>query len=215
MNLDQEKRLAGEAAADLVEDGMTVGLGSGSTAVYMVRRLGERVAEGLRMAGLPTSEGTAALAREVGIPLTDFSRVTTLDLTLDGIPDQDLSGRDVSRAPEWQFGADLTYDTQLGNIGSLRAQASVYYQDENVFYYAAEPLLPDGGQQFDTVIEEYTTVDAFVTYTHSSDKLYFSIYGKNLTDEIYHNASQYVGGLWTFSTYAPPRTYGAEIGITL
>ena len=89
MSIDQEKRLAGEAAADLVEDGMTVGLGSGSTAVFMVRRLGERVAEGLRMVGLPTSEGTAALAREVGIPLSDFSRVTSLDLTLDGADEFD------------------------------------------------------------------------------------------------------------------------------
>ncbi len=139
----------------------------------------------------------------------------TLDLDLDGTPDIDLSGRDVTRTPELQFGADITYDTQLGNIGNLRAQVSVYYQDENTFYYAAEPLLPDGGAQFDTQIESYTLVDAFVTYTHSSEKWYVSIYGKNLTDEIYHNASQYVGGLWTFSTYAPPATYGAEIGITL
>jgi iron complex outermembrane receptor protein len=132
-----------------------------------------------------------------------------LDLDLDGVPDQDLSDRDVSRAPEWQFGADITYDTPLGNIGSLRAQASVYYQDENTFYHSP------AGIQFDTVIESYTTVDAFVTYTHSSEKWYFSIYGKNITDERYINASQYVGGLWTFSTYAPPSTYGAEIGINL
>jgi iron complex outermembrane receptor protein len=142
-----------------------------------------------------------------------------LDLDLDGTFDQDLSGRDVTRTPELQFGADITYDTQLGTIGSLRAQASVYYQDENTFYYAlpAVGLDPPGFDvsPFDTVIESYTLIDAFVTYTHSSDKWYFSIYGKNLTDEIYHNASQYVGGLWTFSTYAPPRTYGAEIGITL
>ena len=54
-----------------------------------------------------------------------------------------------------------------------------------------------------------------MTYTHSSDKWYVSLYGKNLTDEIIRNASQYVGGLWTFSTYAPPMTYGLEIGITL
>jgi iron complex outermembrane receptor protein len=132
-----------------------------------------------------------------------------LDLDLDGVPDQDLSGRDVSRAPEWQFGADVTYDTQIGNVGGLRAQASVYYQDENTFYHA-----PDG-EQFDTKIESYTTFDAFLTYTHSSEKWYASIYGKNLTDEIYHNASQYVGGLWTFSTYAPPRTYGLELGMRL
>ena len=80
---------------------------------------------------------------------------------------------------------------------------------------AAEPLLPDGGRQFDTKIEEYTLFDAFVTYTGSSEKWRVSVFGKNLTDEIYHSASQYVGGLWTFSTYAPPRTYGVEFGISL
>jgi iron complex outermembrane receptor protein len=132
-----------------------------------------------------------------------------LDLDLDGTPDQDLSGRDVSRSPELQLGGDITYDTELGSIGNLRTQVSLYYQDENTFYHAAD------GEEFDTKIEDYTTIDAFATYTHSSEKWYFSIYGKNLTDEIYHNASQYVGGLWTFSTYAPPRTYGAEIGINL
>ncbi len=138
-----------------------------------------------------------------------------LDLDLDGTPDLDLSGRDVTRTPEVQFGADITYDTELGIGGRLRAQASIYYQDENINYYAAEPLLPDGGRQFDTKIEEYTLFDAFVTYTHSSEKWHVSVFGKNLTDEIYHSASQYVGGLWTFSTYAPPRTYGVEFGISL
>ena len=142
-----------------------------------------------------------------------------LDTDLDGTTDTDLSGRRVTRTPEWQFGADLTYDTQLGNIGSLRAQASVYYQDENTFYYAAfAPGIDPPGfdpSPFDTEIESYTLLDAFLTYTHSSDKWYASIYGKNLTDERYKNASQYVGGLWTFSTYASPLTYGVEFGINL
>ena len=142
-----------------------------------------------------------------------------VDTDFDGTLDTDFSGRPVTRTPEWQLGADITYDTQLGNIGSLRAQASVYYQDENTFYYAAfAPGLDMAGtdmSQFDTEIESYTTFDAFVTYTHSSDKWYFSLYGKNLTDEIYHAATQYVGGLWTHAQYAPPRTYGAEIGINL
>jgi iron complex outermembrane receptor protein len=142
-----------------------------------------------------------------------------LDTDLDGVDDTDLSGRPVTRAPDSTFGADLTYHTQLGNGGSLRVQASVYYQDENTFYYAAfAPGIDPPGfdpSPFDTVIESYTTVDAFLTYTHSSDKWYASIYGKNLTDERYHSASQYVGGLWTFSTYAPPRIYGLELGITL
>jgi iron complex outermembrane receptor protein len=131
-----------------------------------------------------------------------------LDTDFDGTPETDLSDRPLSRAPEWQFGADITYDTPLGNIGNLRAQAGVYYQDENTYYYATAP-------EHDTFIESYTLVDAFVTYTHSSDKWYFSIFGKNLTDELYHSASQYVGGLWTHANYAPPRTYGAEIGINL
>ncbi|MBI3993252.1 MAG: ribose-5-phosphate isomerase RpiA [Candidatus Lambdaproteobacteria bacterium] len=89
MNLDHEKKLAGEAAAELVEDGMTVGLGTGSTAAYAVRRLGERVRAGLHVRGLPTSTHTEALAREVGIPLVDFAEVTRLDLTLDGADEID------------------------------------------------------------------------------------------------------------------------------
>ncbi len=142
-----------------------------------------------------------------------------LDTDLDGTSDTDLSGRPVTRTPEFQFGADVTYDTELGDIGSLRAQASVYYQDKNTFYYAAAApgIDPPGADvsAFDTEIESYTLLDAFVTYTHSSDKWYVSLFGKNLTDEIYRSASQYVGGLWTFSTYAPPRTYGIELGVAL
>jgi iron complex outermembrane receptor protein len=141
-----------------------------------------------------------------------------LDLDLDGTPDVDLSGRDVTRTPEWQFGADLTYDTPIATTHNLRAQVSVYYQDENTFYYALPAASDPPGfdlEPFDTVIDSYTTIDAFLTYTHSSEKWYASIYGKNLTDEIYHSASQYVGGLWTFSTYAPPLTYGLEIGMRL
>ncbi len=89
MNLDREKQLAGEAAAELVQDGMRVGLGTGSTAAFAVRRLGERVRGGLRMQGLPTSQRTEALARELGIPLIDFSQTTSLDLTLDGADEID------------------------------------------------------------------------------------------------------------------------------
>ena len=79
------KKIAAEAAAKLVEQGMVVGLGTGSTAELFVSALGQRMAEqGLRISGIPTSEQTAARAKELRIPLTDFARCAQLDLTVDG-----------------------------------------------------------------------------------------------------------------------------------
>jgi ribose 5-phosphate isomerase A len=89
MSREREKQVAAEAAADLVQDGMTVGLGTGSTAEFALRRLGERVRQGLRMRGLPSSRRSEALARELGIPLVDFSQATALDMTLDGADEFD------------------------------------------------------------------------------------------------------------------------------
>ncbi len=78
------KRLAGEAALAYVESGMRLGLGSGSTAEAFVRALGARVAEGLQVIGVPTSERTAALATSLSIPLTTLEDVPELNLTIDG-----------------------------------------------------------------------------------------------------------------------------------
>jgi ribose 5-phosphate isomerase A len=78
---DDQKRAAGEAAAELVEAGMTVGLGTGSTAAWFVRALAAR---GLAVRGVPTSEATASLARSVGIGLIDLDAAGTIDLTVDG-----------------------------------------------------------------------------------------------------------------------------------
>ncbi|OXS58755.1 ribose 5-phosphate isomerase A [Cohnella sp. CIP 111063] len=82
-------RAAGEYAAGYVEDGMTVGLGSGTTIYWTLRKLAERVGAGLRMKGIPTSLKTERLAREWGIPLTDFSECRNLDLYLDGAKEID------------------------------------------------------------------------------------------------------------------------------
>lgn len=79
------KKAAAEAAAALVENGMVVGLGSGSTAAYFVSSLGRRIAEeGLKVTGIPTSEETAAHARTVNIPLTGFADHGRIDLNVDG-----------------------------------------------------------------------------------------------------------------------------------
>ncbi|MCQ8239952.1 ribose-5-phosphate isomerase RpiA [Acetobacteraceae bacterium KSS12] len=78
------KRDVGEAAARLVEDGMVVGLGTGSTANFLIDALGRRWAEGLRFTGIPTSIRSEERARKLGIALSDFGRHPEIDLTIDG-----------------------------------------------------------------------------------------------------------------------------------
>lgn len=78
------KEAAARHAAGLVEDGMLVGLGTGSTAALFVHALGERVRAGLRMQGVPTSESTARLAAAEGITLTTLEQHPRLDLDVDG-----------------------------------------------------------------------------------------------------------------------------------
>ncbi len=78
------KQRAGEKSVEYVKDGMTLGLGTGSTAYWMVERLGERVREGLDVRCVPTSRRTEEQARALGIPLVTFAEVQQLDLTIDG-----------------------------------------------------------------------------------------------------------------------------------
>jgi ribose 5-phosphate isomerase A len=87
--IDNAKRAAAIRACDFDEDGMVVGLGTGSTAAHMVRELGRRMRGGLRLTGVPTSEAAAALAREEGIPLADLDRDVRPDLTIDGADEAD------------------------------------------------------------------------------------------------------------------------------
>jgi len=81
---DELKREAAMAAVAMVEDGMVVGLGTGSTAKFAIDGLISRVRDGLRIVGIPTSEHSARQAREGGIVLTDFSHHARVDITIDG-----------------------------------------------------------------------------------------------------------------------------------
>ena len=83
------KRLAAEKAIEFVEDGMRIGLGTGSTAEQFVELLAERVDEGLKIVGVPTSEATRAQAERLGIPLTTLDDEPFLDLTVDGADEVD------------------------------------------------------------------------------------------------------------------------------
>lgn len=86
-----QKRAAAERAVEWVESGMTVGLGTGSTAVWAIRALGERLADGRvrDLVAIPTSDASAAEARTVGIPLVTFDERTVIDLTIDGADEVD------------------------------------------------------------------------------------------------------------------------------
>lgn len=78
------KQLVGEKAAEYVKDGMVVGLGTGSTAYYMVEAIGRKVSEGLDITGVTTSNRTQEQAEKLGIPLKSVDEVDTIDLTIDG-----------------------------------------------------------------------------------------------------------------------------------
>ena len=87
---DPAKQHAARRAADLVQEGMAVGLGSGTTATLMIQQLGHRIAqEGLTFFGVPTSRASADLATSVGIALVELDAVETLDLDLDGADEVD------------------------------------------------------------------------------------------------------------------------------
>ena len=79
------------AAAEEVAEGMSIGLGSGSTAEAFIRELGRRVGDGLTISGVPTSDRSASLARDLGIPLTELDQVERLDLGVDGADEIDPS----------------------------------------------------------------------------------------------------------------------------
>ena len=81
---DALKRAAAEAAVELVQDGMIVGLGTGSTAAFALEALARRHQQGLHFVGIPTSDATAMRAKALGIPLTSFAAHRQIDLTIDG-----------------------------------------------------------------------------------------------------------------------------------
>lgn len=88
-NTDQEKEAAGRASVDFVHDGYVVGLGTGTTSAYAVRALAERMRDGLKIRGIPTSVKTQELATILNIPLTTLDETQQIDVTIDGADEFD------------------------------------------------------------------------------------------------------------------------------
>jgi ribose 5-phosphate isomerase A len=98
MERDHDKRLAAEAAVVEVRDGMLVGLGTGSTAAFAIRALGQRVRAGLRIEAVATSAASMTLAEQEGITVCDFASVARVDLTIDGADEIDPQLRAIKGA---------------------------------------------------------------------------------------------------------------------
>ena len=105
MGDEAPKRAAGRAAAELIEDGMAVGLGTGSTVRFAMERLAERMRDGLACVGVPTSHQTAMRARALGIPLASLNDVPELAIAIDGADQVDpalrlIKGRGAAQTRE-------------------------------------------------------------------------------------------------------------------
>jgi ribose 5-phosphate isomerase A len=84
MTQDDEKAAAARKSLEYIKDGMVVGLGSGTTATFVIKFLAEQVRQGLKIRGIPTSRASGELASSLGIPLTSFDEVPYTDVTIDG-----------------------------------------------------------------------------------------------------------------------------------
>lgn len=87
--MEKSKRIAGEKAAEFIEDGMIVGLGTGSTVYYTIKKIGEMVINGLKIKAVSTSSSTTEIAKRFGIPLVPLNEVDYIDITIDGADEVD------------------------------------------------------------------------------------------------------------------------------
>jgi len=90
--MDDAKRHAGEWSVRYVQDGMVVGLGTGSTVFYAIQKIGERVKQGLKVRTVASSERSEKLARELNIPIVPFTAINGIDLYIDGADEVDKHG---------------------------------------------------------------------------------------------------------------------------
>ncbi|MEM6711340.1 MAG: ribose-5-phosphate isomerase RpiA [Pseudomonadota bacterium] len=133
MDQNALKALVGKTAADRLEDGMVLGIGSGSTAEAFVDALSARVKAGLRVRGVPTSQRTAALCRERGVELTDLETNPVLDLVIDGADELDDDLRLIKGG-----GGALLREKIVANAG--RAMLVIADKSKHVQTLGAYPL---------------------------------------------------------------------------
>ncbi len=123
------------------------------------------------------------------------------EFELDGV---DFSNRDVPFSPEFKWGASATYEQEIA-AGTLTWNALYSHQDEVEMSVFNSPL---------TQMSEWDIIDANVTYRPSDERYFVTLWGKNLTDERTRMAANSVAGLWNFTMYGRPLSYGLELGVS-
>ena len=159
-----------------------------------VRRFG---AWSLRLCG-----SHSGLTLQLSVSYQD-AEYTEFETDIDGdLVNEDASFLDLTRTPELTAFASANYSLQSA-VGDFDFNVSANYQDE----YESTVLNADFTQG-----EERTLVNASVRWIDTADKFSVSLFGRNLSDEVYRVSGNSVAGLWAFAAYGAPRTYGVEFG---
>lgn len=132
----ESKRLAGEKATEYIQDGMILGLGTGTTAYYMIKKIGELVQKGMRIQCVATSKNTEKLAKELHIPLLSIDEVERVDLAIDGVDE-----------------IDKQFNAIKGGGGALFREKIVASQAREVIWIMDESKLVDHIGRFPLPIE--------------------------------------------------------------
>ncbi|AVK51335.1 ribose-5-phosphate isomerase A [Clostridium beijerinckii] len=131
-----QKRVAGEKSAEYIKDGMILGLGTGSTAYYMIKKVGELIKNGMKIKAVATSKSTESLARELKIPLLSIDEVDKIDLAIDGVDE-----------------IDNEFNAIKGGGGALFREKIVASLANEVIWIMDESKLVDGIGEFPLPVE--------------------------------------------------------------
>ncbi len=131
-----QKRVAGEKSTEYIKDGMILGLGTGSTAYYMIKKVGELIKNGIKIKAVATSKSTESLARELKIPLLSIDEVDRIDLAIDGVDE-----------------IDNEFNAIKGGGGALFREKIVASLANEVIWIMDESKLVDGIGEFPLPVE--------------------------------------------------------------
>ena len=131
-----QKRVAGEKSTEYIKDGMILGLGTGSTAYYMIKKVGELIKNGMKIKAVATSKSTESLARELKIPLLSIDEVDKIDLAIDGVDE-----------------IDNEFNAIKGGGGALFREKIVASLANEVIWIMDESKLVDGIGEFPLPVE--------------------------------------------------------------